>query len=90
MSVGSHRGLGLAPAVERQRLWGWRAEQLIASMADSQRMTKMGRFLILTDLRPGSTVGSMARKLRVEYPGAIYHVMSGRDRREAIFLENLV
>src|ERR1041384_5837347 len=27
----------------------------------------------------------MARKLRVEYPGAIYHVMSRGDRREAIF-----
>ncbi len=28
---------------------------------------------------------SMARKLRVEYPGAIYHVLSRGDRREAIF-----
>ena len=27
----------------------------------------------------------MARKLRIEYPGAIYHVMSRGDRREAIF-----
>jgi putative transposase len=27
----------------------------------------------------------MARKLRVEYPGAVYHVMSRGDRREAIF-----
>ena len=26
----------------------------------------------------------MARKLRVEYPGAIYQVMSRGDRREAI------
>jgi len=25
----------------------------------------------------------MARKLRVEYPGAIYHVMNRGDRREA-------
>jgi REP element-mobilizing transposase RayT len=29
----------------------------------------------------------MARKLRVEYEGAIYHVMNRGDRREAIFLE---
>ncbi len=29
----------------------------------------------------------MARKLRVEYPGAIYHVMNRGDRREAIFLD---
>jgi REP element-mobilizing transposase RayT len=27
----------------------------------------------------------MARKLRVEYPGAIHHVMSRGDRREPIF-----
>ena len=27
----------------------------------------------------------MARKLRVEYPGAIYHVMNRGDRRESIF-----
>jgi putative transposase len=28
----------------------------------------------------------MARKLRMQYPGAIYHVMSRGDRREAIFV----
>jgi REP element-mobilizing transposase RayT len=28
----------------------------------------------------------MPRKLRVEYEGAIYHVMNRGDRREAIFL----
>ena len=27
----------------------------------------------------------MARKLRIHYPGAIYHVMNRGDRREAIF-----
>jgi len=26
----------------------------------------------------------MARKLRVEYPGAIYHVINRGDRREAV------
>jgi putative transposase len=30
----------------------------------------------------------MARKLRVEYPGAIYHVMNRGDRREPIFRED--
>ena len=30
----------------------------------------------------------MARKLRVEYPGAIYHVMSRGDHREPIFRED--
>ena len=30
----------------------------------------------------------MARKLRAEYPGAIYHVMNRGDRREAIFQDD--
>ena len=29
----------------------------------------------------------MPRKIRVEYPGAIYHVMSRGDRREDILLD---
>ena len=33
---------------------------------------------------PGAAC-SMARKLRIQYPGALYHVMNRRDRREAIF-----
>ncbi len=31
----------------------------------------------------------MPRKLRVEYPGAMYHVMSRGDRREDIFLNEV-
>ena len=31
----------------------------------------------------------MARKLRVEYAGAIYHVMNRGDRREPIFKDDL-
>ncbi len=30
----------------------------------------------------------MARKLRIEYSGAIYHVMSRGDRREPIFKDD--
>jgi hypothetical protein len=30
--------------------------------------------------------GLMPRLMRIEYPGAIYHVMSRGDRREPIFL----
>jgi len=30
----------------------------------------------------------MARVLRIEYTGAIYHVMSRGDRREAIFRDD--
>ena len=31
----------------------------------------------------------MPRQLRIEYPGAIYHVMSRGDRRKAIFLDDV-
>jgi len=31
----------------------------------------------------------MPRKLRVEYPDAIYHVMSRGDRREDIYLDDV-
>ena len=31
----------------------------------------------------------MPRKLRVQYPGALYQVMSRGDRREAIFLDDV-
>ena len=31
----------------------------------------------------------MARKLRVQYPEAIYHVMNRGDRREAIFKDDM-
>ena len=31
----------------------------------------------------------MPRALRIEYPGAIYHVMNRGDRRESIFRDNL-
>jgi REP-associated tyrosine transposase len=30
----------------------------------------------------------MARALRIQYPGAVYHVMSRGDRREPIFHED--
>lgn len=30
----------------------------------------------------------MPRKLRIQYPGAIYHVMNRGDRREAIFADD--
>lgn len=41
--------------------------------------------MVLTHLRRCLRWLSMARTLRVEYPGALYHVMSRGDRREAIF-----
>ena len=31
----------------------------------------------------------MPRKLRIQYPGAIYHVLSRGDRRDKIFLDDV-
>jgi REP element-mobilizing transposase RayT len=31
----------------------------------------------------------MPRQLRIQYPGAFYHVMSRGDRREKIFLDDV-
>src|ERR1017187_3800662 len=36
----------------------------------------------------GESIGDMARKLRVQYPGAIYHVINRGDRREPIFKDD--
>ncbi len=33
----------------------------------------------------GILAHGMARKLRIQYPGAVYHVMNRGDRRESIF-----
>jgi len=33
-------------------------------------------------------IGLMARQLRIQNPGAIYHVMSRGDRRETIFADD--
>jgi hypothetical protein len=33
--------------------------------------------------------GPMPRAMRVEYPGAIYHVMDRGDRREDIFINDV-
>src|SRR5271165_1545655 len=40
----SQSGLGRAPAVERHRDWGYRAKQLRASIADSQRIIGLEAF----------------------------------------------
>ena len=44
--------------------------------------------ILVALLLPGPTLAAMARKLRIQYPGAIYHVMSRGDRREDIFVDD--
>ena len=39
-------------------------------------------------VRHSTMLGLMARKLRIQYPGAIYHVMNRGDRREDIFVDD--
>jgi hypothetical protein len=46
---------------------------------------KGGQSMVLTTLCSVGTVGRVGRELRVEFSGAIYHVMNRGDRREAIF-----
>jgi putative transposase len=41
--------------------------------------------MVLTYRRISANLRAMARKLRIQYPGAIYHTMNRGDRREAIF-----
>jgi hypothetical protein len=49
-----------------------------------------GQFLILRRSWIAGSVGGMARKLRVEYPGAVYHVMNRGDRRKPILRYELI
>jgi hypothetical protein len=44
-----------------------------------------GQSLRLTWNRRPDKQSGVPRQIRIEYPGAIYHVMSRGDRREAIF-----
>ena len=44
--------------------------------------------MVLTTLGCNDIFPGMARKLRVEYPGAIYHVINRGDRREEIFKDD--
>src|SRR5436190_5575422 len=48
--------------------------------------TVNGSVLSIDKYQPAGSFVRMPRKLRVEYEGAIYHVMNRGDRREPIFL----
>jgi len=47
--------------------------------------TERGQSKLLTHVVGFARIRVVPRKLRVQYPGAIYHVMNRGDRREAIF-----
>jgi hypothetical protein len=42
----------------------------------------------LDNLLRAASGGGMARSIRIEFPGAFYHVMARGNRREAIFLDD--
>ncbi|MBA2435972.1 MAG: transposase, partial [Chthoniobacterales bacterium] len=42
-----------------------------------------------TTLRASALLRSVARKARVQFPGAVYHLLDRGDRREAIFRDDL-
>jgi hypothetical protein len=51
----------------------------------TSEMVRKGSEPSINTLRRRTFFRPMARPLRIEYPGAIYHVLSCGDRREAIF-----
>jgi len=49
----------------------------------------LGRFSAIDSPWREGYPASMPRKLRIQYPGAMYHLMSRGDRRERIFLDDV-
>src|SRR5438552_490435 len=49
----------------------------------------LGSFSLYFGWRPTLRIRAMPRQIRVQYPGAIYHVMSRGDRRENIYLDDV-
>ena len=65
----------------RSHLFAHLCQQLLFVTKRCQKVSVNG-----IDIFPfGKADCGMARKLRVEYPGAIYHVLNRGDRRETIF-----
>ena len=56
-------------------------------LGQNQNGVTLGSVLDLL-MSPGQRLSRMARKLRVEYPGAIYHVMSRGDHAEPIVADD--
>ena len=59
-----------------------------ASQAEQRGQSRRIRDLSRRLARGSGSFWKMARKLRVQYPGAIYHVMSRGNRRERIFVDD--
>src|SRR5436190_533160 len=60
----------------------------IADDLEKGEKGKRGQSLLLTQAGRLATLSRMSRPLRIQYEGALYHVVSRGDRREAIFLDD--
>ena len=60
-------------------------------MSDYVKKGSAHRFVQFQVDRPPSCgiTRALPRKLRLEYPGAMYHLMSRGDRRDRIFLDDV-
>lgn len=52
-------------------------------------MRGSGCVCVLDEGQEGGSLWTMLRAMRVEYPGAIYHVMDRGDRQEDIFVNDV-
>jgi REP element-mobilizing transposase RayT len=87
-AVAAHLGRWMQPAEGAHA--GKTGRQDVLEEA-AQELSRLQKGSVLDIDIPGAiwpSLGLMARKLRVEYPGAIYHVMNRGDRREPIFKDD--
>src|ERR1051326_1404473 len=72
----------------RGRLRGRSGPPALSSDPGGGLEKNRGRFLVLTSRCPNGLVPFMARKLRLQYEGAVYHVMNRGNHREDIFRDD--
>ena len=78
-------GWATAPGITGPWLPGAPGELNIYGWQDEKGSVNEITIFLLTREAKGDYCARMARKLRIQYPGAIYHVMNRGDRREDIF-----
>src|SRR6266545_1663408 len=84
------RQLFLETLAEACQKTGWRVHAFCLMNNHFHLIVETPRANLVAGMRcfcPCEGLWAMPRKLRVEYEGAIYHLMNRGDRREAIFLD---
>ena len=59
----------------------------LAIFFDKEDIQKRGQSYIVSQPTHRPIIGYMPRKLRIQYPRALYHVMNRGDRREEIYAD---